>query len=63
MDYEYAPMRLPANVDRLTAMAQLSIQAEFAGWELARVQLFRDGTRKVLLRRRVGGNPQPGISY
>jgi hypothetical protein len=63
MDYEYAPMRLPANVDRLTATAQLSIQAEFAGWELARVQLFRDGTRKVLLRRRRGTDSQPGISY
>jgi hypothetical protein len=63
MDYEYTPLRLPANVDRLTATAQLSIQAEFAGWELARVQLFRDGTRKVLLRRRLGANPQPGISY
>jgi len=63
MDYEYAPLRLPANVDRLTATAQLSIQAEFAGWELARVQLFRDGTRKVLLRRRLSTNPQPGISY
>ena len=63
MNYEYAPLRLPANVDRLTATAQLSIQAEFAGWELARVQLFRDGTRKVLLRRRRGTNPQPGFSY
>jgi stress response protein SCP2 len=63
MDYEYAPLRLPANVDRLTATAQLSIQAEFAGWELARVQLFRDGTRKVLLRRRLSPNPQPGFSY
>jgi stress response protein SCP2 len=62
MDYEYAPLRLPANVDRLTATAQLSIQAEFAGWELARVRLYRDGTRKVLLRRRLGGNSQPGIS-
>jgi Family of unknown function (DUF5703) len=63
MDYEYAPLRLPANVDRLTATAQLAIQAEFAGWELARVQLFRDGTRKVLLRRRRGTNSQPGFSY
>ena len=63
MDYEYAPLRLPSNVDRMTATAQLAIQAEFAGWELARVQLFRDGTRKVLLRRRVSTNPQPGISY
>jgi hypothetical protein len=63
MNYEYAPLRLPANVDRVTAEAQLAIQAEFSGWELARVQLFRDGTRKVLLRRRVGSTPQPGISY
>ena len=63
MDYEYAPVRLPANVDRLTATAQLAIQAEFAGWELARVQLFRDGTRKVLLRRPVTRSPQPSFSY
>ena len=63
MDYEYAPLRLPSNVDRLTAAAQLAIQAEFSGWELARVQLFRDGTRKVLLRRRVSPTPQPDLSY
>ncbi|HWH00643.1 MAG TPA: DUF5703 family protein [Pilimelia sp.] len=63
MDYEYAPLRLPPHVDRLTATAQLSIQAEFAGWELARVRLFRDGTRQVVLRRRLVGQPQPGISY
>jgi hypothetical protein len=64
MDYEYAPLRLPSNVDRLTAAAQLAIQAEFSGWELARVQLRRDGTRQVVLRRRkVGGTLQPGLSY
>jgi hypothetical protein len=63
MNYEYAPLRLPANVDRMTATAQLTIQAEYAGWELARVRLFRDGTRKVVLRRRTDGQPQPGLSY
>ena len=63
MDYEYAPLRLPANVDRTTATEQLTIQAEYAGWELARVRLFRDGTRQVMLRRRVGTEPQPGLSY
>jgi hypothetical protein len=63
MDYEYAPLRLPANVDRLTATAQLTIQAEYAGWELARVRLYTDGTRQVTLRRRVSSNPQPGLSY
>ncbi len=63
MDYEYAPMRLPSNVDRVTATAQLTIQAEYGDWELARVRLFRDGTRKVTLRRPVSGEPQPGLSY
>jgi ABC-type sulfate transport system substrate-binding protein len=62
MDYEYAPLRLPSNVDRITAVAQLTIQAEFGGWELARVRLYADGTRKVVLRRKVSGEPQPGLS-
>ena len=35
----------------MTAAVQLAIAAEYSGWELARVQLFGDGTRKVLLRR------------
>ncbi len=64
MDYEYVPLRLPPNIDRLTATAQLAIQAEYGGWELARVRLFRDGTRQVVLRRRISaGAPQPGFSY
>jgi hypothetical protein len=65
MDYEYVPLRLPSNVDRLTATAQLTIQAEYAGWELARVRLYRDGTRQVVLRRRVTTQPaqQPDFSY
>ena len=62
MDYEYAPLRLPSHVDRLTAAAQLAIQAEFSGWELARVQLFADGTRQVMLRRRVQNKAAPGLS-
>jgi uncharacterized protein DUF5703 len=62
MDYEYVPMRLPANVDRPTAMTQLTIQAEYSGWELARVRLYRDGTRRVVLRRRVSTGLQPGLS-
>jgi hypothetical protein len=63
MSYEYAPLRLPANVDRLTATAQLTVQAEFAGWELARVKLYPDGTRQVTLRRARTGAPQPRLSY
>jgi hypothetical protein len=64
MDYEYVPLRLPPNIDRLTATAQLAIQAEYGGWELARVRLFRDGTRQVVLRRKVAADaPRPNLSY
>lgn len=63
MDYEYAPLRLPASVDRMTAAVQLAIAAEFADWELARVKLFRDGTRQVLLRRRRTDAALPALSY
>ena len=63
MDYEYAPLRLPAHVDQPTAAAHLTIQAEFAGWELARVQLYADGTRRVVLRRQRSTRLQPGLSY
>jgi len=63
MDYEYAPLRLPSNVDRVSATAQLTIQAEYSGWELDQVRLYRDGTRRVVLRRRQSGDPQPGLSY
>ncbi|HEY8532887.1 MAG TPA: DUF5703 family protein [Micromonospora sp.] len=62
MDYEYAPLRLPPTVDRAAAAAQLAVQAEFSGWELARVRLYRDGTRQVTLRRRMSDTPQPALS-
>ncbi len=63
MSYEYAPLRLPPHVDRATAAAQLAVQAEFSGWELARVQLYADGTRRVVLRRPRTTSFQPGLSY
>jgi len=56
-DWEYAPLRIPADVGRLSAAAQLSLHAEFGGWELARVQRYHDGTRRVVLRRRRRSSP------
>jgi hypothetical protein len=51
-DWEYTPLRLPAEVTRVAAAVQLSLHAEFGGWELANVQGYTDGTRRVVLRRR-----------
>ena len=51
-DWEYAPLRIPADVSRGAAAVQLSVHAEFGGWELARVLRYEDGTRRVMLRRK-----------
>lgn len=51
-DYEWIPLRLPPDVTRLSASTRLSIEAEYRGWELTRVRLYTDGSRRVLLRRR-----------
>jgi Family of unknown function (DUF5703) len=63
-EYEYAPLRLPAEVNRVTAAVQLSLQAEYGGWELARVARYADGTRLATLRRRrrPGALPLPKLS-
>jgi hypothetical protein len=63
-EWEYAPLRIPADVSRVNAAAQLSLHAEFGGWELARVLRYVDGSRRVVLRRkrRMTPVPLPGLS-
>ncbi|MGB9376463.1 MAG: DUF5703 family protein [Mycobacteriales bacterium] len=61
-EYEYQPLRLPPGTDGVSAQVQLSIQAEFGGWELARLRLFNDGTRQVTLRRPRTTSPLPRLS-
>lgn len=51
-DWEYRRLTLPSGVSRRAAAIQLSIHAEFAGWELSTVRLYSDGTRRVWLRRK-----------
>ncbi len=46
------PLRLPPDVTRISASTRLSIEAEYRGWELTRVRLYTDGSRRVLLRRK-----------
>ncbi|MDM7488989.1 DUF5703 family protein [Rhodococcus sp. CSLK01-03] len=62
-EYDYVPLRLPRDVSRVSASLRLAIQAEFHGWELTRVRLYPDGSRRVLLRRRKTGHhvPEPTV--
>lgn len=59
-DYEYAPLRIPPGTSRTAAAQLMSMQADSGGWELARLQLHADGTRKVILRRRARLSYLPG---
>ncbi len=59
-DYEFAPLRIPPGTSRSAAATMLSLQSDVGGWELARLQLHADGTRKVILRRRARLSYLPG---
>ena len=59
-DYQYAPLRIPPGTSRSAAATMLSLQADTGGWELARLQLHADGTRKAILRRRARLSYLPG---
>ena len=66
-DWEYAPLRIPADVSGVNAAVRLALHAEYGGWELARTQRWTDGRRQVLLRRRrrpshLDAVPLPGLS-
>ncbi len=50
-DYEYQRLFLPRDVDRESARLQLTIHAEYGEWELSRLRLYPDGSRRVELRR------------
>ncbi len=65
-EYEWIPLRLPPDLTRISASTRLSIEAEYRGWELTRVRLYTDGSRRVLLRRKKTaadrlGPDQPGL--
>ena len=51
--YEYQRFTLPRGTSRGAAQRLLTDAAEYGHWELDRLRLFPDGTRKVILRRRI----------
>ena len=53
VDYEYQKMVLPRGTSRNVAQKVLVEAAEHGHWELDRLRLYPDGTRKVVLRRRI----------
>jgi hypothetical protein len=52
-EYQFEHLRLPRGLSRSAARRLLAERAEYGHWELARMRLYPDGTRKVTLRRRI----------
>ena len=61
-EYSYLVLYLPRGTPRETARRILTDHAEYGEWELARMHLNADGSRKATLRRqitRVARTPAP----
>jgi hypothetical protein len=52
-EYDYLDLYLPRGTSRDAARRILTEHAEYGKWELARLRLYPDGSRKVVLRRRI----------
>jgi hypothetical protein len=52
-EYELQQLFLPRGTTRAEARRLLTERAEYGAWELARLRLYPDGSRRVWLRRRV----------
>jgi hypothetical protein len=51
--YSYLVVYLPRGLSRDAARKILTDHAEYGDWELTRLLLFADGSRKATLRRRI----------
>jgi hypothetical protein len=52
-DYSYLVLYLPRGTSRDAARQILTDHAEYGNWELSRIRLFPDGSRKATLRRSI----------
>ena len=51
--YTYMVLYLPRGTSRDVARRILTDHAEYGRWELARLRLYADGSRKATLRRQI----------
>ncbi|MEU9084755.1 DUF5703 family protein [Streptomyces sp. NPDC048357] len=52
-EYEFVDVYVPRGVPRNETTRLLTDHAEYGNWELDRLSLYRDGSRRVRLRRRI----------
>jgi hypothetical protein len=58
-ELEFERITIPREFSRSFVTRLLVDRAERGGWEIDRVRVLHDGTRKVVLRRRIIRQPRP----
>lgn len=53
MEFEYQRVFIPRETSRTAALRLLTDHAEYGHWELDRTRLYPDGSRKVILKRKI----------
>jgi len=53
VEYSYLVLNLPRGTSRDVTRRILTDHAEYGDWELDRMRLFADGSRRATLRRRI----------
>jgi Family of unknown function (DUF5703) len=53
VEYEFERLTISRELSRGSVTRMLVDRAEHGGWELDRLRLFPDGTRRVVLRRKI----------
>lgn len=61
VEFEFEKMTLSRDLSRNFVTRMLTERAERDGWELDRLLLFHDGTRKVTLRRKIIRQTRPTL--
>jgi hypothetical protein len=62
-EYEFQRLTIPREFSKSFVTRMLVDRAEHGGWELDRVRILHDGTRKVVLRRKIIRQQRPYLSY
>ncbi|GII94744.1 DUF5703 family protein [Sinosporangium siamense] len=53
LNYSYMDVHIPRGTSREAARQILTEHAEYGDWELDRLRLYPDGSRRVRLRRKI----------
>jgi phage gp46-like protein len=53
VEYEFERLTLPRDLSRNVVTRLLVDRAEHGGWELDRLRIAHDGSRRVILRRKI----------